>query len=120
MGVFVGQIIALPSLDELAQSGVYFLHHEGEIVYVGKGVDMRKRVSDHIGEGFKVFDAVSFHPCPLEKLDAIERRYIKKHLPKYNKCRLANFMRQCENPDRPVTFIKKRRPRSRRTRLVAV
>ncbi len=83
-------IIALPSLDGLAQSGVYFLYRQGRVVYVGQAVDVRRRVASHIGEGFKIFDAVSFVACDQKDLASVEKRFIQELMPEYNRCGIAN------------------------------
>lgn len=87
-------IVRLPSLADMGRPGVYFLYRNGAVVYVGQGVNVRKRIADHIGEGLKSFDAVSFFPCPKESLDRLERRYIRALLPEYNRCHFSNLLRQ--------------------------
>ena len=54
-----------PNLADLGTSGIYFLHLDGEVVYVGQAVDMRRRVGQHLGDASKQFDAVSFIRCTL-------------------------------------------------------
>lgn len=79
--------------------GVYFFKDKNEqIIYIGKAIDIRKRVSQHFfsqakkerGWGNTIIDyskikAIDFVPTKTEK-DAIilESRLIKKHQPKYN------------------------------------
>lgn len=85
--------VDIPSLGEYARPGIYFLHHEGVVVYVGQAVDMRRRIATHIGEGTKVFGSVSCRPCPVEKLDKYERFHIELLAPKYNRCHRAKAAR---------------------------
>ncbi len=85
-------INALTSLDSTADiswllkyrfaSGVYFLIDMGEIVYVGKSVNVVARIA--AGHADKVFDAIVFLPCPRENLTDTEIYWILKLRPKYN------------------------------------
>lgn len=85
--------IPFPSLSEYARSGIYFLHFRGEVVYVGQAVDMRRRIGQHISEGTKSFDAISYAACEPERLAGLERRYIDKLLPLYNRCHRASRLK---------------------------
>jgi hypothetical protein len=86
--------VGVPCLDAFARTGIYFLYYAGAVVYVGRAVDMRRRIGQHIGEGAKAFDAVAFTACPVGYLDATERRFIAKFLPKYNGCAFATKLRR--------------------------
>jgi predicted DNA-binding transcriptional regulator AlpA len=88
-----GQPVHIPSLKHFGVSGVYFLYRDGIVVYVGQAANIRRRVSDHIAEGAKDFDAVSFVPCDQAQLDWLERRYIVQLLPVYNQCAVARRAR---------------------------
>lgn len=81
--------VQFPDISTLSATGVYFLIYRGIVVYVGQARSVRQRVGQHISEGRKTFDAVSYHPCDVGDLDALERRYILQFLPKYNQCQLA-------------------------------
>jgi hypothetical protein len=85
--------IAVASFAQMGRPGIYLLHLAGEVVYVGQAVNMRRRVSNHIGEGVKEFDAVSFIPCDLDALGRLERAYIRKLIPRYNQCSLTKSLR---------------------------
>lgn len=62
-------------------SGVYFLIHEGEVVYVGRSENILGRIAAHISEGEKEFDSFTYLPAgPIR-----EGHYIKLLNPKYNK-----------------------------------
>lgn len=100
--------IGIPNLRALAQSGIYFLLAEGEVVYVGQSVDMRRRVADHIGDGLKVFDAVSFVPCHPDKLISVEAKFIRRYAPKYNLCGVARMAKLApkQQPPRRVRHRK--------------
>lgn len=99
--------IQLPDLTAFAQPGVYFLLRQGVVVYVGQAVDARRRIGEHIGDGGKSFDAVSFIPCPRPRLDAVERHYIEMLLPEYNRCRFARLRRvqPRQGPQAPLTDV---------------
>lgn len=83
-----------PNLADFGVSGIYFLHLDGEVVYVGQAVDMRRRIGQHLGDASKRFDAVSFVQCDVQRLDTLERHYIHKLSPRYNRCGLANGVRK--------------------------
>lgn len=85
--------VPFPSLTAFAQSGVYLLWRKGVVVYVGQAVNMRARIGQHVSDGLKVFDAVSFVGCPVERLDAVEREHIRRLSPEYNQCRLAKSVK---------------------------
>lgn len=61
---------------------VYFLSHQGKVVYVGQSVNFLRRVVKHMED--KVFDAVSYLPTPPEQLESVEAEYVRKLRPKYN------------------------------------
>ena len=62
-------------------SGVYFLVHYDEIVYVGQSVNLHSRISAHTD---KQFDRFAFVPCNTDMLDKLESLYIHCLRPKYN------------------------------------
>ncbi len=59
-----------------AACGVYFLVHEGAVIYVGQSVNVYARVYTHKQEGHKSFDSFTFIPCEKEELDILESLYI--------------------------------------------
>lgn len=65
-------------------SGIYFLCHGEMVVYVGKTTNFFSRMSAHDG-GQNDFDSVKFLSAPVGRLDALEREYIARFCPKYNK-----------------------------------
>lgn len=103
--------VHLPTLDVFAQSGIYFLHRSDVVVYVGQAVDMRRRIGQHIGDASKVFDAVSCVPCEVHNLDRLERKYIERLVPEYNRCRLSELLRQGSKsePQRSIAEVTGRR-----------
>src|SRR6478736_324144 len=115
-----GPRVEFPTLDEAAQPGIYFLFRKGVVVYVGQAVDMRRRIGQHLGDGGKVFDAVSFKPYAVDKLAAMERRYIELFVPEYNNCRLTVSLRAAGAESLPFVRKTVRIPgtRSRKTILV--
>ena len=66
---------------------VYFLTYEGELVYIGKTNNLFNRLSAHIAENKKSFDdyCIAIFDTDSESLTHIERIYIEKYLPMYNK-----------------------------------
>ena len=72
-------------------SGVYFLVHEKEVVYVGQSSDIFTRVSTHSKE--KIFGRFAFVPCEPELLDKLESLYIHTLRPKLNGV-MTNGMKQ--------------------------
>lgn len=63
--------------------GVYFLWHGDEVVYVGKAVNLLRRIAQHLAD--KTFDHYSYIECALEDLDSIERRAIMALKPRLNR-----------------------------------
>jgi hypothetical protein len=61
-------------------TGIYFLILNNEVVYVGQSIDLLGRVSRHIRDG-KRFDSYAFLSAPKEKLDELERKYIRAFVP---------------------------------------
>lgn len=112
--------VAFPPLTEQATTGVYLLLFEGEVVYVGQAVDMRRRIGQHLADANKQFDGVRFLPCKLVHLDKLEARYIRAFKPRLNNCRLSNFLRDNEIEPEPLKVVEKRAPRTRKKILVAV
>lgn len=64
-------------------SGVFFLVSVHEVVYVGSGLEIGKRVFE-ASKG-KDFDEVQFYPLPRGLMREIETAYIRVLRPKYNK-----------------------------------
>ena len=74
--------LAIQSAESIGIPGVYFLCHEGAVVYVGQSVNVFGRVGAHIGA--KTFDSVWFVRVPPSDLDFVEGRLIHTLKPKYN------------------------------------
>ena len=83
------------TLNQLPQTtGIYYLHNpEGEIIYIGKSVNIRKRVLDHTArpktkratEMLSQIAHISFESTGSETIALIaEADAIKKHMPKFN------------------------------------
>ena len=88
-----GAFAHLPDLTAFASTGVYFLYRGPTVVYVGKAVDVRRRIANHIADGVKSFDGVSFIPCRRNDLTRIETKYIALLCPEYNACGVARDAR---------------------------
>ena len=89
-----GEIVHIPSVERFAGSGVYFLHLGDEVVYVGQAANMRQRIGQHMADGEKSFDAVSCISCVVSKRLTLERYYITKLAPRYNRCGVAKQAKQ--------------------------
>lgn len=68
-------------------SGVYFLFHNDEVVYIGQGWNCFLRVAEHTRkDSCKTFTHWSFIEIKSETdRKALERELIKKHRPKFNR-----------------------------------
>jgi hypothetical protein len=64
-------------------AGVYFLMFQSRVVYVGATHCVAKRIGDHCRN--KRFDRAYFIPAELQHAFAIERTYIHKLQPVYNR-----------------------------------
>jgi len=89
----IEDIQAPPGLEEVKEAlyplclpsvrcGIYFLIHEGSVVYVGKSEYGPARILQHVGN--KKFDQVFAMPCEKKDLLDREREWIDRLLPKYN------------------------------------
>jgi excinuclease UvrABC nuclease subunit len=67
----------------IQKTGVYFLIANKKIVYVGQSHNIPGRVAEHMLS--KEFDSFAFVPAKKEELDSLERAYINKFLPVYNR-----------------------------------
>ena len=80
--------LQLPKIQlQGACAGIYFLYHDNELVYIGRGWNCLLRVAEHTRkESIKAFTHWSF--IPIENPDeiiSIERQLINKYAPKFNK-----------------------------------
>ena len=64
-------------------SGVYFLIHQGKIVYIGQSVCVPQRIAEHQRSG-KEFDSCAYVVCEQDALDLLESMYIHVYQPKLN------------------------------------
>lgn len=65
---------------------VYFLLHEGVVVYVGQsGAAWPMRAEAHLRDKDKVFDDIWYVEVDRPSLTDVERRFIEEFQPKYNK-----------------------------------
>lgn len=91
--------LEVPQADGLSQlpastiAGVYFLWHGDLIVYVGQSHHITKRIFEHIKDRTKRFDGMSYIEIRKGRL-RLERYFIEKLLPKYNRCGIASSMRK--------------------------
>lgn len=63
--------------------GVYFLIHDGQIMYVGQSVNIDGRLGGHRLMR-RNFDRYHWIACAREELNALERAYIDAFLPPWN------------------------------------
>lgn len=86
------KLVHIGDFGQLSTTGIYFLIHEGVVVYVGQSRNIRSRIGQHISEGAKVFDSIAHVPCAASALAGLETKYIEKLMPKYNK--VGNSLRK--------------------------
>lgn len=60
---------------------IYFLLHQGQIVYIGQSRNVQQRLKLH---DLKEYDSVRIIACDSDKVDYWERRLITYFKPKYN------------------------------------
>jgi hypothetical protein len=65
-------------------SGVYFLFHAGEVVYVGQSNSVLRRIGEHMSDCRKAFDSVAFIACQALNRLWLEAQYIERFRPRYN------------------------------------
>lgn len=65
--------------------GVYFLIRQNKIVYVGQSRDVYSRVQSHRAERRIEFDRFKFLDVAVADLNTVERFYIAKFDPEYNR-----------------------------------
>jgi hypothetical protein len=83
-------------------AGVYFLIHEGVVVYVGQSLHPVSRVKQHTS--CKEFDRVLFLPTLPEELDGVEGTFIRHLKPKYNVNALGRVFGPQANPEVAARF----------------
>jgi len=78
-----GVISSFPNLKELnvwIEPCVYFLLLDNEVVYVGQSTSLPGRATQHRDD--KEFNRVLYMSVPKDRLDEIERKFIKELKPK--------------------------------------
>ena len=69
-------------------SGVYFLVHQGEVIYIGKSVSVVQRISSHKGPERgnykKEFDAAFFIPLHADVIHDYEGALVRVLRPRFN------------------------------------
>lgn len=61
---------------------IYFLFLNGELVYIGKTINLQTRLVTHLRD--KVFDSYRYIECPQDRLNHYELRWIKRFKPPLN------------------------------------
>lgn len=99
----VAESAALPIIN---RHGIYFLLSSGSVVYVGQSRNVLGRIGNHISFSPYRFDEVRFVPVHedlSDKLCIIEKHFIDKFRPKYNR-RIAGP----SEPERKIlSYLKK-------------
>lgn len=62
--------------------GIYFLYNSGQLIYIGKSLDILGRINQHTKT--KKFDRYSFEEVPKSELAQVEKACIEYYLPKLN------------------------------------
>ncbi len=78
----MGRMDIVTKADQIAFPGVYFLIHKDTVIYVGKSVDVLRRINQHRRD--KVFQRWSVIRCERHELNALESEYIRALRPRYN------------------------------------
>jgi len=91
-------------VGEILRSGIYALVWHGRVVYIGQSKKMLQRIYAHknlVGKPKSLFtsargvrfDDVFICPCPIEKLDELEKEMINLYKPQYNvNLKLATYI----------------------------
>ena len=73
---------------------VYFLLRQGRVVYVGKSCSLWPgRIHQHIEAGDKSFDDVWYLPVDAGSVDEVERAFIRRFRPEYNRAHNSPALR---------------------------
>lgn len=89
----------LHEMDMPEYGHIYFLLFNNEVVYVGQTTNLDGRMADH--RRHKEFDRVLFMLVPVDQIFAIERYWIKKLDPPYNRTIGSGWVKP-EHPGRRV------------------
>ena len=76
LAIVADRLIEVPEI-----SGIYFLVHEGEVVYVGQSCNVASRM---LGHKNKIFDRAFVLPCAASNLNETEAAFIGFFKPKLN------------------------------------
>lgn len=84
--------IVQASVDCRAQDtcGVYFLIRDDKIVYVGQSLDVAARVVSHRRDANKRFNRAAWVECEPDRLDEVERFWIRALRPEHNRAGLQD------------------------------
>jgi hypothetical protein len=88
-------IIAKAEPRRRVRCGIYFLICRGAIVYVGRAIDINRRLLEHEQ---KEYDAVTWVPCPARQQKVLEREYLDKFLPRLNRDLITQIGRHAAAP----------------------
>ena len=85
------QTIVKNSFPVSSSPAIYFLIKDDKIMYVGQSINPLNRVGTHIST--RKFDRITFLMCHKDQMGALERFYIKKFMPPWNVCAIAEKSR---------------------------
>ncbi len=66
--------------DATFNCGIYFLILDGELVYIGQSVDLRKRLANHEHH----YDVVFLLSIEMDRLNDVESEWIRRLAPRLN------------------------------------
>jgi hypothetical protein len=76
------EIVEAAVLPGARKTGVYFLVKDGELKYIGQSTDIEARIYNH---RWREFDSWHSIACEPGELKTLERAYIDKFLPPWNR-----------------------------------
>ena len=84
--MLTGHEILMRAQPSRKKTGIYFLISGGEIVYVGKSINIDQRIWNKDGQKWKSRSWEAWHwiECDVSQLDELERQYIDALSPKWN------------------------------------
>lgn len=93
--------------ERVSVCGIYFLVLNESVVYVGQSIDIYSRTGNHSD---KLFNDIYIIECKQEKLNELEKHFILKYQPIYNKqnCPGTKLLSFWERKNLPVPESMKR------------
>lgn len=82
LALATAHLVEIPMAVYRWPSGVYFLVHDGKVVYVGQSITVLSRMLSHLKD--KKFDRILFIPAPHPECVALEAAFIRHLRPPEN------------------------------------